>query len=108
MHEEINQELYTHLHGVILSPESGIQKIRKVLSRYEMSVPALYDLDPDGDEIVIDIENPKDGSTYENDRLYVIYYLTDDDVYDFYAELTDEQGIDDMISDDEDEDEDEK
>jgi hypothetical protein len=38
----------------------------------------------------------------------VIYYLTDDKVYDFYAELTDEQGIDDIMSDDEDEDEDEE
>jgi hypothetical protein len=37
----------------------------------------------------------------------VIYYLTDDKVYDFYAELTDEQGIDDIMSDDEDEEDEE-
>jgi hypothetical protein len=71
-----------------------------------MSVPALYDLNSDGDEMVIDVDNANGEVT--DDRLYVIYYLTDDKVYDFYAELTDEQGIDDIMSDDEDEDEDEE
>ena len=104
MRDEINHALYAHLHDVILSPESGVQKIRRVLVHFGMSVPALYDLDPDGDEIVIDVDNTSEEVT--DNRLYVIYYLTDDNVYDFYAELTDEQGIDDIMSDDEDEDED--
>jgi len=104
MRDEINHALYAHLHDVILSPESGVQKIRRVLAHFGMSVPALYDLDPDGDEIVIDVDNTSEEVT--DNRLYVIYYLTDDNVYDFYAELTDEQGIDDIMSDDEDEDED--
>jgi hypothetical protein len=104
MRDEINHALYAHLHDVILSPESGVQKIRRVLAHFGMSVPALYDLDPDGDEIVIDVDNTSEEVT--DNRLYVIYYLTDDKVYDFYAELTDEQGIDDIMSDDEDEDED--
>jgi hypothetical protein len=56
--------------------------------------------------MVIDVDNSNGEVT--DDRLYVIYYLTDDNVYDFYAELTDEQGIDDIMSDDEDEDEDEE
>jgi len=106
MRDEINHALYAHLHDVILSPESGVQKIRRVLAHFRMSVPALYDLDPDGDEIVIDVDNTSEEVT--DNRLYVIYYLTDDNVYDFYAELTDEQGIDDIMSDDEDEDEDEE
>ena len=106
MRDEINHALYAHLHDVILSPESGVQKIRRVLAHFGMSVPALYDLDPDGDEIVIDVDNTSEEVT--DNRLYVIYYLTDDKVYDFYAELTDEQGIDDIMSDDEDEYEDEE
>jgi hypothetical protein len=106
MRDEINHALYAHLHDVILSPESGVQKIRRVLAHFGMSVPALYDLDPDGDEIVIDVDNTSEEVT--DNRLYVIYYLTDDKVYDFYAELTDEQGIDDIMSDDEDEDEDDE
>jgi len=105
MRDEINHALYAHLHDVILSPESGIQKIRRVLAHFGMSVPALYDLDPDGDEIVIDVDNTSEEVT--DNRLYVIYYLTDDKVYDFYAELTDEQGIDDIMSDDEDEEDEE-
>jgi len=105
MRDEINHALYAHLHDVILSPESGVQKIRRVLAHFGMSVPALYDLDPDGDEIVIDVDNTNEEVT--DNRLYVIYYLTDDKVYDFYAELTDEQGIDDIMSDDEDEEDEE-
>jgi hypothetical protein len=105
MRDEINHALYAHLHDVILSPESGVQKIRRVLAHFGMSVPALYDLDPDGDEIVIDVDNTSEEVT--DNRLYVIYYLTDDKVYDFYAELTDEQGIDDIMSDDEDEEDEE-
>jgi hypothetical protein len=105
MRDEINHALYAHLHDVILSPESGVQKIRRVLAHFRMSVPALYDLDPDGDEIVIDVDNTSEEVT--DNRLYVIYYLTDDKVYDFYAELTDEQGIDDIMSDDEDEEDEE-
>ena len=106
MRDEINHALYAHLHDVILSPESGVQKIRRVLAHFRMSVPALYDLNSDGDEMVIDVDNANGEIT--DDRLYVIYYLTDDNVYDFYAELTDEQGIEDIMSDDEDEDEDEE
>jgi len=105
MRDEINHALYAHLHDVILSPESGVQKIRRVLAHFEMSVPALYDLNPDGDEMVIDVDNTSEEVT--DNRLYVIYYLTDDNVYDFYAELTDEQGIDDIMSDDEDEEDEE-
>jgi len=105
MRDEINHALYAHLHDVILSPESGVQKIRRVLAHFGMSVPALYDLDPDGDEMVIDVDNTSEEVT--DNRLYVIYYLTDDKVYDFYAELTDEQGIDDIMSDDEDEEDEE-
>jgi hypothetical protein len=105
MRDEINHALYAHLHDVILSPESGVQKIRRVLAHFRMSVPALYDLNPDGDEMVIDVDNSNGEVT--DDRLYVIYYLTDDKVYDFYAELTDEQGIDDIMSDDEDEEDEE-
>lgn len=88
--DEANTQLENELQGTILSPESGIQKIRKVLAMFEMDMPALYDIDPEGEEMVFGI----DGS-----YLYIIYALTDDGRYDFYAELTDEEGLSEILSD---------
>lgn len=88
--DEANTQLENELQGPILSPESGIQKIRKVLAMFEMDMPALYDTDPEGEEMVFGI----DGS-----YLYIIYALTDDGRYDFYAELTDEEGLSEILSD---------
>lgn len=88
--EEVNSQLETELQQSILSPESGIQKIRKVLGMFDMDMPALYDVDPEGEEMVFGI----DGS-----YLYIIYALTDDGRYDFYAELTDEEGLSEILSD---------
>ena len=39
----------------------------------------------------------------EVDFLYVIYYLTDDGRYDFYAELTDEASINEIMSEEDEE-----
>jgi len=88
--DEVNTQLENQLQETILSPESGIQKIRKVLSMFDMDMPALYDIDPEGEEMVFGI----DGS-----YLYIIYALTDDGRYDFYAELTDEEGLGEILSD---------
>ena len=88
--DEVNSQLETELQETILSPESGIQKIRKVLGMFDMDMPALYDVNPEGEEMVFGIE----GS-----YLYIIYALTDDGRYDFYAELTDEEGLSEILSD---------
>ena len=96
--EEVNNQLETELQGTILSPESGIQKIRKVLGMFEMDMPALYDVDTEGEEMVFGI----DGS-----YLYIIYALTDDGRYEFYAELTNEEGLSEILSDEGDNEEDE-
>jgi hypothetical protein len=88
--EQVNAQLENELQGMILSPESGIQKIRKVLGLFDMDMPALYDTDAEGEEMVFGI----DGS-----YLYIIYALTDDGRYDFYAELTDEDGLSEILSD---------
>ena len=37
--------------------------------------------------------------------LYLIYYLTDDGRYEFYAELTDEEGLNEIMSDEEEDEE---
>ena len=89
-----NYHLNNELDEPVLSPESGIQKIRKVLARFSIEIPALYDSDPEG---IIDLE--------ENYHLYFIYYLTEDDFYEFYAEIVNDEELDEIISDEEEDEE---
>ena len=113
---EINYRLDGELDDIFLSPESGIQRVRKVLHRFSLDMPALYDADAEGDEIVIrldqfghviDFTHLIPNKVEEIFYLYLIYYLTDDGRYEFYAELTDEEGLNEIMSDEE-EDEDEE
>ena len=41
---EINSQLELELGDLITSPNLGIQKIRKVLFRYGLDLPAVYDI----------------------------------------------------------------
>jgi hypothetical protein len=100
--DKINQRLNHELTDLILSPESGIQRIRKVLMSYGLDMPALYDAEAEGDELVLDVESM---SGEEQFYLYLIYYLADDGRYDFYAELTDDEGLNDIMSDEEEDEE---
>jgi hypothetical protein len=99
--DSINQRLNHELTDLILSPESGFQRVRRVLISYGLDMPALYDADPEGDELVLDIDHSGEEQIY----LYLIYYLADDGRYDFYAELTDEEGLQELMSDEEEDEE---
>lgn len=100
--EGINRQLDYEMDDTILSPESGIQRIRKVLARFGVGMPALYGVDPEGDEIVLDLTEDEADKKY---YLYFIYALTDDNSYDFYAEITDDAGLDEIESDEEEDEE---
>ena len=89
---EINRALDSEIDSTIMmTPESGVQRMRKVLSRYSIDFPAFEDLDTDGDESIYEL----DANVY----LYFIYYLTDDGNYEFHAEITDDEGIEEILSD---------
>lgn len=89
---EINRALDAEVDNVVMmTPESGVQRMRKVLSRYSIDFPAFEDLDTDGDESIYEL----DAGVY----LYFIYYLTDEGNYEFYAELTNDEGIEEILSD---------
>ena len=101
---QINYKLATELNGIIASPITGVQKIRKVLHQFSLDIPAVYDLDHEGDEAVIEmdqfgvvtdyIEMPQfNKEPVEKFFLYLLYYLNDTGSYDFYVELTDYAGI---------------
>lgn len=104
--EEVNTVLYRELEDIILTPETGIMRIRKILQRYGFDMPSLYGLHVDGDEFVIDLEDNNIQMPIEDYFLYLIYYLTDEQHYEFYAEITDEDGITEILSEDEDDEED--
>jgi hypothetical protein len=87
--EKINIMFMLELEDPLLTPQAGFLKIRKVLELNSIDVPAVYDLDSEGDETVIELDS-------EN-YLYILYYLTDDGYYDFYAEVTDENSVQDLL-----------
>lgn len=98
----INSSLDVAVDGEIFSTaDGGVQKIRSVLYRYGIDIPTLeeLDLDTDGDEAIIEF----DSGAY----LYFIYYLTDEATYEFHAEVTDDAGIEEILSDDEEEEDEE-
>jgi len=92
--EEINRQLEMALKDVILSPQIGLYKVRKVLNRFGYDLPTSYVPDQDGDEVVLDIHG-------SDSLLYVLYYQTDDGNYDFYALIDDDEGIEEILSKDE-------
>ena len=94
---EMNYRLMNDLYLPFLSPESGIQAIRKVLHRFSFDLPALYDANPEGDEFVIDINQFGQENLASN--LYVLYYLTDEGGYEFYAEIGNDSRMEELLSD---------
>ena len=89
---EINNALLSEIDSTfMMTPDSGVQRMRKVLSRYSIDFPAFEDLDTDGDESIYEL----DAGVY----LYFIYYLTDDGNYEFHAEITNDEGIEEILSD---------
>ena len=101
---EINYRFMNELYQPFLSPEGGIQSIRKVLHRYGFDLPALYEADPEGDEFVIDVQ--QFGLDSHTTNLYVLYYLTDEGHYEFYAEVGDDARMEELLSDEEEDEED--
>lgn len=96
---QINIHFMREFNESILSPEQGLQKIRKVLHRYGFDMPALYETDREGDEVVFDLNQFTIVDETEPDAyLYVLYYLADDGSYDFFAEVGDEARIEELTS----------
>lgn len=93
---QINMAFDSQLNSEFSSPESGVQMIRRVLGDFGLEFPALYDLNTEGDEIIFSIDDY---------YLYIIYSLTDNGLYDFFAELVDDDGLIEILSDEGDEEE---
>jgi hypothetical protein len=94
---EINYRLTNELNDMILSADQGIQKIRKTLHRYGFDLPSLYEPDREGDELVIEISQY--GLNELESNVYILYYLGDKGNYEFYAEVGDDDRMEELIAD---------
>ena len=94
---EINFRLRNELDDIILNADQGIQKIRKTLHRYGFDLPAVYEADREGDELVIELN--QFGFDDIESNIYILYYMTDKGVYEFYAEIGNDERMDELLSD---------
>jgi|TARA_R100000541_G_scaffold51571_2_gene59101 hypothetical protein len=85
----------------VRSPYSGIQTVRKVLGRHALDIPTLYDLNPQEDELTIELNQFGNELSVEEYSMYILYYLADDGTYDFYAEAIDNESLDEILADEE-------
>lgn len=92
----VNDVLFADLESPFLTPQAGFQQIRKILMMYGVDMPAVFDIDPEGDEVVLDINTY---STTPLGLLYILYSLSDEGYYEFYAEITDDAGIEKLLAD---------
>lgn len=113
---QINQFLDIQFRDKVLTAHDGISRIRKSLHRFGFDLPALYEVETEGDEVVFDLHqfgvptgptptNTDVEQTETNTYLYVIYYLNDEGYYDFLARVTDEEGLNELLASGEEEDE---
>jgi hypothetical protein len=113
---QINQFLDIQFRDKVLTAHDGISRIRKSLHRFGFDLPALYEVETEGDEVVFDLHqfgvptgptptNTDVDQTETNTYLYVIYYLNDEGYYDFLARVTDEEGLNELLASGEEEDE---
>lgn len=89
---QINFRLANELDDTFISPESGILAIRKVLEDFDLDLSALYGTNPDGEEVIVDLDKT---------NIYILYSPTDDGRYEFYAEVGDEERMEELMSDEE-------
>lgn len=89
---QINFRLANELDDTFISPESGILAIRKVLDSFDLDLSALYGTNPDGEEVIVDLDKT---------NIYILYSPTDDGRYEFYAEVGDEERMEELMSDEE-------
>ena len=83
----------------VRSPYAGIQIVRKVLGRHALDIPTLYDLNPQEDELTIELNQFGNELSVEQYSIYILYYLAEDGTYDFYAEAIDNDSLDEILAD---------
>lgn len=106
--DKINYQLITELTDTVLSlPETIIQKLRQILYRNGFTLPEVNNLNTMGEELIIEIEQHEHrihGEVLNGLYVYLIYYLMDDKSYDVFAEVIDENEVQEILNSVDDED----
>jgi hypothetical protein len=89
--DSVNESLYEAFTENVVTPQSGFQIVRDIMESYDFEIPMVFDLDDeDGEQIfVLDMEDS---------FLYVLYSINESGYYDFHAEMTDGDGLEDILS----------
>jgi hypothetical protein len=89
--DSVNESLYEAFRENVVTPQAGFQIVRDVMESYNFEIPMVFDLDDeDGEQIfVLDMEDS---------FLYVLYSINESGYYDFHAEMTDGDGLEDILS----------
>lgn len=115
---EINRNLSAELSSHFTNPYGGWMKIRKVLEMYSITLPKVIFHDAEeGEEVVAvsqfggswgaDLSGSVTSPHTIQDEEYYLYYsygIAHGGFYEAFAVITDEEGLNDLISDDEDSD----
>jgi hypothetical protein len=94
-YETINDALNIALEEPCLSPQSAMQKVRNVLSNYNIDLPIVFDMDEDGDEYAFKVDNH---------YLYFIYGRLENGFFEAYSEIAEEARLSELLEEDGEED----
>jgi hypothetical protein len=113
---EINSKLAQNLdvdnrsspNNIILSPEIGFERIRKVLNAHGIDLPAILDVDVEEGEEVFQVNQfgtpygplptGQFGEIRPDYYLYVYYFLNESGHYEFFAQIVDQDELEDYTS----------
>ena len=90
-YDDINSELSDSLEDPILTPQSGLQRVRNILNYYGFDIPMVFEMDSEGDEYVFRLID---------NYLYFIFSLNEQGFYEAYAQVVDEDELHEILSDD--------
>ncbi len=97
-HDALNEQFATVFEAPILSPDIGYRRVQELLAAYHLQFPLFaYPLDSVDGEHIYGIQ------TDQHWFLYTAYFQLENGTYEFYAEILDANGLDELLSlDDED------
>ena len=101
-YQDINYKLLENFEETFPTPVIGIAKLKEILEEFGVNIPILFELDSEGDEFVLEIDDIgsiRESFNESSNFLYVIY-IKEDTGYSYYSEITDLEGIKEILDED--------
>jgi len=90
-YEDINDELFETLEDSVLTPQTGLQRVANILNHYGIEIPMVFEMDSEGDEYIFRLED---------NYLYFIFSPNESGFYEVFAQVVDEDELQEILSDD--------